>query len=154
MVRKTLIYVGEKYDAYFPWGGYHITITGRIDVPVDDAKSVVQRHVALFQKFNEDAGWILTKEKVTTYVPDENGKIMVYLQCDELNTFVNSLTFEPMLSNFKRNLHISMHTTDANAVDQKVNDWIENKHIFRIYVIDWECETGKTEWHQVTMSDC
>ncbi len=144
-----MIYVGEKYDEPVPWGGYHVTITGRINVSVDDAKRAVQRHLATFQRVGVEAGWILTKEKVTTYIPDENGKLMVYLQCDELNAFVDALTSEPILSNFKRNLHISMHTTDASSVDQKVKDWIEKKHVFRIYVIDWDSETGKTVWHQV-----
>jgi len=146
---KTLLYVGEDYNEYFPWGGYHVTISGRTDVPSEKLLSTVQQHLSVFPQFENEAGWILTQSKITGYVPDETTMIMTYLKCEVLDAFVASLAKDSLLTNLKCNLHISMHTKCQQEAETKVKEWIERRKVFRVFVVEWNGETNKTQWFRV-----
>ena len=166
-MHKTLVYIGSDYDPHFPWGGYHITITGRNLHPATDILTFLQSSSCNTEMFTPSSqeqgkiGWILTWDKVKAIQYDASvDSILVYIQCTQLDQFHDSLVhanandvIRPPLTGLKQNWHITMHSKDLEAVKLQVQRWIEDRKVFHLYAIDWDSETERTIWYPVVKKE-
>lgn len=177
MVHKSLIYIGADYDYGFPWGGYHITITGRNPHPIPSLLSFLQSPQCttdMFETFDGSIGWKLTHDKIKHFELDESaGSILVFIACERLDRFhevlqefsatstipttnevsttddISHSIINPPLQGLKQNWHITMQTKDVEAAKTQVQQWIDEDKVFRLFAVDWNSESSTTVWYQV-----
>jgi hypothetical protein len=154
---RTLIYVGNKPDPSFPWGGYHVTITGRTKVPVKQMIDIVRRCIHVFpcpESADDNQiirGWIPSKESIRGIERQSDGKFMTFLRSPYFDHFAEELTREGagIIGNIKHNWHISMHDDNEERVQEKVGSWLEEGALWRVYVVKWNDDTCEAEWFPI-----
>ena len=154
---RTLIYVGFKPDHSFPWGGYHITITGRHKLGVNESVELARKAACVFPlTSNSDSEkrrriWQLHKENIRSVEKQSDGLYLVFLQSEQLDNFAKKLKLfaQDQLTNVKSDWHISMHSSSETSVLETLDNWIANNSEWGIYVNLWNNATSEAQWFEV-----
>ncbi len=154
---RTLVYIGYKPDPDFPWGGYHVTVTGRTKVPLNTMLNIVQKCTSVFpiDPNSGQLGWIPSVENIRGIDRQSDGKFMTFLKCDYFDEFANALRREGegVVENIKSNWHISMHDDNEEAVKAKVQYWLEEGIPWQVYVIHWNDRTSQAQWFPILSTE-
>jgi hypothetical protein len=160
---RLLIYVGHHPDDSFPWGGYHITITGRTVIDIDTALEIVRKACIVFPLVSSSTsssscekpwrGFRLKKENIHAIEKQSDGMYMVFIRHPRLDSFAALLRQYggEQLPNIKSNWHISMHCSDLKSVQRQVEHWTGEDgegegDYWGIFFNYWNNATSTSRW--------
>ncbi len=146
---QTLIYVGEKFDKYIPWGGYHITIAGHNQIDRYSLYNIVKNLMPIFSYYNGYPGWIMKSTSIGLYLGLDS-KYYLKIRSDTFDRFAYALSQFGIQGVRKANTwHISMQTSDLATAQAKVYQWTTQRHVFNIYIVEHDIITNKIIWYLV-----
>ena len=147
--KYSLVYLGVGPDNNIPWGGYHITIIGRNNIPVNNMYNLVKNNCTMFDKYNGQYGWIMHDKNRTIRVKStRHNSYKANIKSRVINEFANRLG-QLGLTNIKSNWHILLNTNDYNSANNLINYWINHRIVFGIYVVEYDNITKQVIWYRV-----
>jgi hypothetical protein len=144
---KTLIYIGEKYNQYIPFGGYHITIAKHNDIDVNSMINIVKRCINIFASYNGFHGWIM-KQTTTKLHKELNGNYIIKIKSDTFNKF-GIMLLKYGIKSIIFNYYLNLNTFDSNQATLKYSKYTQTYNIFNIYVIEHDIITNSIKWHLI-----
>lgn len=144
---KTLVYVGEKPDGSVPFGGYHITIARKNDIPFDQMVNIVKRSINVFTKYSGYYGWVL-KSQTSHLKVDSNGNHYIRIHSDTFDRFAYYLKQYGVIY-LRSKWHINLNTTDIYYASALYHNWTSMRTVFNIYVIEYDIVMNTVRWNLI-----
>ena len=144
---KTLVYVGEKPDSSIPFGGYHITIARKNDIPIVQMIDIVKKSINVFNKYSGYYGWIL-RTNTSHLKVDSNGNHYIRIYSDTFNRFAYYLN-QYGIRRLRSKWHINLNTTDIYYASTIYHNWTSMRTVFNIYVIEYDTIMNTIRWNLI-----
>ena len=144
---KTLVYVGEKPDSSIPFGGYHITIARKNDIPIVQMINIVKKSINVFNKYSGYYGWIL-RTNTSHLKVDSNGNHYIRIYSDTFNRFAYYLN-QYGIKRLRSKWHINLNTTDIYYASTIYHNWTSMRKVFNIYVIEYDTIMNTIRWNLI-----
>jgi 8-oxo-dGTP pyrophosphatase MutT (NUDIX family) len=144
---KTLVYVGEKPDSSIPFGGYHITIARKNDIPFAQMINIVKNSINVFNKYSGYYGWIL-RSNTTHLKVDNKGNHYIRIYSNTFNKFAYYLK-QNGVKRLRSNWHINLNTNDIYYASILYNNWTSMRTVFNIYVIEYDTIMNTIRWNLI-----